>query len=108
MVQGPADLRKFAATIRRLDPAQGPASGQAFVLPVAGPDEEHAIASTLANAASFSNKAQGARALPVAFMAVRVARRWQDGRRPARDRRLPRQNLAASSRPQVRGVLKLA
>ena len=75
MVQAAADLKRFAVTIRRFDPAQGPASGQEFVLPVDSPDEEHAIASTLANAASFSKKADGARALPVAFMAIRVTRR---------------------------------
>ena len=74
-VASPADLRHYAVTIRRFDPSQGPASGQVFVLPVDSPDEEHAIASTLANAAAFSRKAQDGRPLPVAFMAVQVERR---------------------------------
>lgn len=70
-----ADLNKFNVTIVRFDPARGPQTGVTFVLPVDSPDEEHAIASTLANAASFSHKTDAGRALPVAFMAVRVARR---------------------------------
>jgi len=70
-----AELKKFNVTIRRFDPAQGPASGQEFVLPVDSPDEEHAIASTLANAASWPGKVARGQPLPVAFMAVRVARR---------------------------------
>ena len=74
-VSTPSELKKFNVTIRRFDPAQGPHSGQEFVLPVDSPDEEHAIASTLANAASFSRKVEGGRALPVAFMAVRVSPR---------------------------------
>ena len=70
-----AELKKFNVAIRRFDPARGPASGQEFVLPIESPDEEHAIASTLANAASFSKKVEGGRALPVAFLAVRVGPR---------------------------------
>lgn len=70
-----AALKPYNVTIRRFDPARGPASGEEFVLPVDSPDEEHAIASTIANAASFSRKADGGRVLPVAFMAVRVTRR---------------------------------
>ena len=45
------------------------------MLPVDSPDEEHAIASTIANAASWPGKVASGRPLPVAFMAVRVARR---------------------------------
>ena len=74
-VSTPADLKKFNVTVVRFDPARGPQNGQQFVLPVDSPDEEHAIASTLANAASFSRKSEGGRAMPVAFMAVRVAPR---------------------------------
>jgi hypothetical protein len=74
-VRTAAELTKFDVTIRRFDPAQGPASGQEFVLPVDSPDEEHAIASTLANAASWPGKVADGQPLPVAFMAVHVARR---------------------------------
>lgn len=74
-VQTAAGLKKFSVTIRRFDPAQGPASGQEFVLPVDSPDEEHAIASTLANAASWPGKVANGQPLPVAFMAVRIVRR---------------------------------
>ena len=75
MVSAQADLRHYAVTIVRFDPALGPQRGQQFVLPVDSPDEEHAIASTLANAAAFSHKADGDRAFPVAFMARRVTAR---------------------------------
>jgi len=74
-VQTAAALKKFNVTIKRFDPAQGPASGQEFVLPVDSPDEEHAIASTLANVASWPGKVADGQLLPVAFMAVRVTRR---------------------------------
>lgn len=50
------------------------ASGQEFV-PVDSPDEEHAIASTLANAASRPGKVANGRPLSVAFMAVGVSPR---------------------------------
>lgn len=68
-------LLKFDVTICRFDPAQGPASGQEFVLPVDSPDEEHAIASTLANAASWPGKVENGQPLPVAFAALRITRR---------------------------------
>lgn len=74
-VSTPTELKKFNVTIRRFDPTKGTTSGQEFTLPVDSPDEEHAIASTLANAASFSKKAEDGRPLPVAFMAVRVSPR---------------------------------
>ena len=70
-----SDLKKYDVTIRRFDPAQGPTSGQLFVLPVDSPDEEHAIASTIANAASWPGKVVGGRPVPMAFMAVRVSPR---------------------------------
>lgn len=70
-----AQLKPYNVTIRRFDPAKGPASGQEFVLPVDSPDEEHAIASTIANAASWPGKVANGRPLPVAFMAVRVGPR---------------------------------
>ena len=68
-------LRKFDVTIRRFDPSQDPARGELFVLPVDSPDEEHAAASTLSNAISFSRKTNGSRVLSVAFMVVSVAPR---------------------------------
>ncbi|SFP45254.1 hypothetical protein [Sphingomonas rubra] len=74
-VKTAAELKKFDVTIRRFDPTQGSASGEEFVLPVDSPDEEHAIASTIANAASWSGKVADGQPLPIAFMAVRVARR---------------------------------
>lgn len=73
-VQSSADLKHYNVTIRRFDPAR-PASAQEFVLPVDSPDEEHAIASTIANAASWAGKVANGRPLPMAFMAVRVAPR---------------------------------
>ena len=72
MVRSPADLKHYNVTVRRFDPAQGPNSGELFVLPVDSPDEEHAIASTIANASAFSKKTQAGRPLPVAFMAGQV------------------------------------
>ena len=42
------------------------------MLPVDSPDAEHAVASTTANAASFTKKTEGCKALPVAFTCVRV------------------------------------
>ena len=71
-VQTQAELKHYEVTIRRFDPTQGPAAGELFVLPVDSPDEEHAIASTIANASAFSRKTEAGRPLPVAFMAVRV------------------------------------
>ena len=71
-----ADLQRFDVTIRRFDPAGAAENGRLFVLPVDSPDAEHAIASTLANAAAFSRKIDGAgRPASVAFMAVKVQRR---------------------------------
>ncbi len=75
-VSTPADLQRFDVTIRRFDPAGAGGNGQLFVLPVNSPDAEHAIASTLANAAAFSRKTDGAgQPASVAFMAVKVQRR---------------------------------
>lgn len=71
-VSTPADLKRFDVTVRRFDPAGPAGNGQLFVLPVDSPDAEHAIASTIANAAAFSKKAEAGQPLPVAFMAVRV------------------------------------
>ena len=50
-------------------------SGQNHVLPVDSPDAEHAIASTTANAASFTREAEGDKALPVALTCVTVEAR---------------------------------
>jgi len=69
------DLKSFKVTIRVLDPTKGLESGQDYVLPVDSPDAEHAIASTTANAASFTKKADGGKALPVAFTCIKVEAR---------------------------------
>ena len=69
------DLKPFNVTIRVFDPTKGIESGQDYVLPVDSPDAEHAIASTSANAASFTKKAEGGKALPVAFTCIKVEAR---------------------------------
>ena len=66
-------LIAYAVTVRRFDPTTG--EGQDFVLPVDSPDAEHAIASTIANAASWPGKLDGDAPRPLAFMAVKVERR---------------------------------
>ncbi|MEN3237859.1 hypothetical protein PUR29_30695 [Methylobacterium ajmalii] len=67
-----ADLKPFNVTIRVFDPTKGIGSGQDYVPPVDSPDAEHAIASTTANAASFTTKTSGGKAIPVAYTCVRV------------------------------------
>ncbi|MCC0805729.1 hypothetical protein FPV16_05730 [Methylobacterium sp. W2] len=62
-------------TIRVFDPTEGVQSGQDYVLPVDSPDIEHAFASTTANAASFTRKAESGKALPVAFTCLKVEAR---------------------------------
>ncbi len=69
------DLKSFKVTIRVFDLSKGLESGQDYVLPVDSPDAEHAIASTTANAASFTKKADGGKALPVAFTCIKVEAR---------------------------------
>jgi hypothetical protein len=69
------DLKSFTVTIRVFDPTKGLESGQEDVLPVDSPDAAHAIASTTANAASFTKKAEGGQAPPVAFTCVKVEAR---------------------------------
>lgn len=71
----PAELKKYNVTIRRFDPHQGYDNGENFVLPVDSIDEDHAIASTLANAVSWTTKVQGGTVLPVAFCCVAVEER---------------------------------
>ena len=66
------DLKPFNVTIRVFDPTKGLESGQDYVLPVDSPDAEHAVASTTANAASFTRKTDGGTALPVAFTCTKV------------------------------------
>lgn len=64
-------LRSFACTIRVFDPASGEAIAE-HVLPVDSPDAEHAAASTLANAASFTPKTDGDAVRSVAFCCTAV------------------------------------
>lgn len=66
------ELKPFNVTIRVFDPAKGSETGQTYVLPVDRPDAEHAVASTLANAASFTRKTDGDKAVPVAFTGVEI------------------------------------
>ena len=68
-------LKSYDVTIRVFDPSQGLESGETYVLPVDSPDAEHACASTLANAASFTPQTQDGAAKPVAFCAVEVRER---------------------------------
>ena len=65
-------LKPFNVTIRVFDLAKGVVSGVDYVLPVDSPDAEHAAASTLANAASFTPKIDGGKPLPVAFTCTKV------------------------------------
>ncbi len=64
-------LRPFACTIRVFDPATGETIAE-HVLPVDSPDAEHAAASTLANAASFTPKTDGSLVRSVAFSCIAV------------------------------------
>lgn len=61
------ELMPFNVSVRVYDPSKGLESGTTYVLPVDSPDAEHACASTLANAASFTRKTAGGVAVPVAF-----------------------------------------
>ena len=69
------DLKPYNVTIRVFDPRPGMDGGEEYVLPVDSPDAEHAIASTLANAASFTTKTNGGQVLPVAFCCMGVEER---------------------------------
>lgn len=67
-------LDPFNVTVRVFNPDDGAVLAE-HVLPVDSPDAEHAAASTMANAISFTTKTEGGAALPVAFRVVDVARR---------------------------------
>lgn len=69
------ELKKYNVTIRRFDPQQGLESGEDFILPVNSPDEEHAVASTMSNAISFTTKTENSKLLPVAFCCVGIDER---------------------------------
>ncbi len=69
------DLKPFNCTIRIFNPTSGETLEE-HVLPVDSPDAEHAAASTLANAASFTSKTEGGMVtLPVAFCCTRIEAR---------------------------------
>jgi len=51
--------KPFNGTIRVFDSTKGLESGQDYVLPVDGPNAEHAVTSTTANAASFMETMEG-------------------------------------------------
>ena len=61
-------------TIRVFEPEGGRTLAD-YVLPVDSPDAEHAAASTLANAASFTPKMEGDTPRPSAFRVVSVSTR---------------------------------
>ena len=68
-------LKPFACTIRIFDPTDG-STIEEHVLPVDSPDAEHAAASTLANAVSFTTKTSfGGSVKSVAFCCTRVEAR---------------------------------
>ena len=68
-------LSPFNVTILSFDPEKGLESGEQYVLPVDSPDEDHAIASTLANAASFTKKYSFGKIVPLAFMCKSISPR---------------------------------
>ena len=65
-------LTPYACMIRVFDPVTGATIAE-HVLPVDSPDAEHAAASTLANAASFTTKINGMDVRQVAFCCTAVA-----------------------------------
>ena len=68
-------LNSFTCTIRVFDPSDG-STIEEHALPVDSPDAEHAIASTLANAASFTTKTTiGGGVKPVAFCCTHIEAR---------------------------------
>ena len=69
------DLKPFTCTIRVFDLESGRTIAE-HDLPVESPDAEHAAASTLANAASFTPKTDGGMTVkPVAFACIGIAAR---------------------------------
>ena len=69
------ELKPFNVTIRVFDPRPGMDGGEDYVLPVDSPDAEHAAASTLANAASFTTKTDGTAVRLVAFSCTHIEER---------------------------------
>lgn len=68
-------LQPFTCTIRVFDPISTETIAE-YALPVNSPDAEHAVASTLANAASFTSKmADDMKVRSVAFTCTKVERR---------------------------------
>lgn len=68
------ELKRFAVTVRVFDPDGGRTIAE-HVLPVDSPDAEHAAASTMANAVSFTAKTDGSDPLSVAFRVVKIVPR---------------------------------
>ncbi len=68
-------LKPFNCTVRVFDPTDN-STIEEYLLPVDSPDAEHAAASTLANAASFTTKTSlGGGVKPVAFCCTRIEAR---------------------------------
>ena len=72
--EGPtrASLQRFNVTIRVFDLSKSRDSGTDYVLPVDSPDAEHAAASTMANAISFTKKIEAGKPLPLAFTCIKI------------------------------------
>ena len=69
------ELKKFNVIVKLFDPAEGPTSGETFVLPVDSPDEEQAVSAAMSNAIAFATKVEGSSPLSVAFSCVGIEMR---------------------------------
>ena len=67
-------LKPYNSTIRVFNPDDGSLIAE-YILPVDSPDAEHAAASTLANAASFTPKTSGGSVQPIAFSCTKIETR---------------------------------
>ncbi len=68
------DLKPFLVTVRIYDPTNDRTLAE-HALPVDSPDAEHAAASTMANAVSFTTKTANGSPLPVAFRVLSITER---------------------------------
>lgn len=69
------DLKRFLCTIRVFNPSDGTMIAE-HALPVNRPDPEHAAASTLATAASFTTKTEGGTAVRQVAFACTAIEAW--------------------------------
>jgi hypothetical protein len=68
------ELQRFNITVRICNPDDSSVIAE-HVLPVDSPDPEHAAASTMSNAISFTTKTEGGVPLPVTFQVVKIEKR---------------------------------